>query len=488
MRHSPTFLAFLLFGVLAEMAAAQTPTNSPAPSPAPATGAALKTTTRLVQLNVIVENGRGQPVVNLRKEDFSLTDEGTAQEIAIFSPAVSLLQHPVAPSGPAHVFDNREIESGKSGAVSVILFDALNTPFEDQVYAKEQMLKLLSRRQPKEYLAVYYLRDELYVLQDFTTDSQALIRAMDRLKPNALAPLDASTPRLADPMGRSGDAGFSQLDQQRTDRANPEMFSEAIKERILRTTGAFTAIAEHLAYISGRKSLIWVSGSFPIIAGYGGTALVPASLDAGSFSTELDRAARALNRVNMSVYPVDTAGVVPASAGFFGRMGARDSMNELARETGGHAFYGTNDIAGSVDKAIEETESAYLLGFYPNHNLWDGSFRHIQLRLKAKGLHLRYREGYYAAADAPDQKGEMEMDLTRAAKNPVDSTSLHLRVTFKVLEAPPSRTLRLYLRVDPKELFLTEGNDGVRSGGLDLLFFQLGGGEQRSWPSTGTSS
>jgi len=487
---TPLLLLALATVTVTALASGQTqPARQPDPSPQRA-GPVLRTTTRLVQLNVIVEDSKGRPVLDLKREDFSLLDEGLPQDIAIFSPAELSPNHSAAARSTSNVFDNRHPQDGKNHSVSVILLDAMNTPFEDQAYIKAEVIKLLRQREPKEYLAIYFLGNELYVLQDFTQDSKALLASLDRLKPHALALYDASTPAPSGFVLRTGDPSLAQLDE-RVNHANAEVAAASVDTRVRTTSDGFTAIADHLAFISGRKSLIWVSGSFPLYVGYGGSTLTPASIDVQSYTPELERAARALNRVNMSVYPVDATGlalydgsfpgmapVASLGSDFFTVTQKHDSMNLLAEHTGGRAFYGVNDVAGSLRMAIEEGESSYLLGFYPNHNHWDGSFHRLKLRLKPRGLQVRCRKGYFATPDSTDQHGEMQTDLAEAVKNPVDSTSLDLRVTVNAAESSSSRALKLYLRLDPRELLLDERNDGLRDGVLDLLFCQLGAGDQ----------
>lgn len=483
------FAAMLSLSVAAQMGFAQTP-SPPAPSAQTSPAGVLKSTTRLVQLSAIVEDSHGRPVLNLKKDDFTLTDNDAEQDVAIFSPAVAVQEHARDANSVPNVFDNRDSQEGKSGSVSVILIDALNTTFADQVRVKAQVLKLLRKRDPKEYLAIYLLREKLFVLQDFTQDSQALLAAVNRVKPNALGPLDASLVASSNlELLASGDANMRSLTQR--DRADAQFDYAALDRRVQQTIGAFSAIAYQLAYISSRKSLIWISSSFPIMFGSGGTTLAPGNIAGGeNYSTELESAARALNRVNMSVYPVDAAGVQMGSGGshgaapaaslnssFFAIAGGRDTMNTIARQTGGRAFYGTNDLAGAMQKAVDETELAYLLGFYPNHNQWDGSYHRLKLRTKIPGLRIRYRDGYFATSDLPDEHGEMQTDLARATKNPVDSTSLRLRVTAKPLESAAARTFRLYLRLDARELLLQQSANEARDGGLDLLFYQMGSGE-----------
>jgi hypothetical protein len=181
----------------------------------------------------------------------------------------------------------------------------------------------------------------------------------------------------------------------------------------------------------------------------------------------------------MSIYPVDAVGIsISGSHGaFFGRHAKWDAMNLLADRTGGRAFYGNNDVAGSVRRAIEDTELTYLLGFYPSHNQWDGSFHRLKLRLNVPGLHLRYREGYFAYADSSDGLGEMQTNLAQAARMRVDSTSLNLRVTLPAKGPSSSHLLRTFVRVEPSELLFHE-SDGAHLAALDLLVCQLGSADE----------
>ena len=427
---------------------------------------------------------RPQRSARLRTQERKTSPSSTKTPNRKSPSSLQLLPPTHLPSLPCrpNVFTNRETPDGSSSAVSVILLDSLNTSFEDQVYAKSQVLKLLRNRQPNEYIALYFLDDQIYILQDFTRDSQALLQAMDRLKPHSSRAFDASTSRSSG-LTPAGDTNLSAPGPASSNRdrsaSTRTTMDDALDTRIGDTTNAFLSIANHVAFISGRKSLVWVSGTFPLMAGYGGFGLPPPSADPHSNASEIERAARALNRVNMSIYPVDAVGIsISGSRGtVFGRHAKWDAMNLLADRTGGRAFYGNNDVAGSVRRAIEDTELTYLLGFYPSHNQWDGSFHRLKLRLNVPGLHLRYREGYFAYADSSDGLGEMQTNLAQAARMRVDSTSLNLRVTLPPKGPSSSHLLRTFVRVEPSELLFHE-IDGAHLAALDLLVCQLGSADE----------
>jgi hypothetical protein len=101
----------------------------------------IRSTTRLIQLNVIVHDRHGQPVRDLKKEDFTVLDNGKAQAVSIFSIDSNAVLPQVAKPAP-NVFTNQLREkSAVPSSVTVILLDELNTKYEDKVWAKQQVVK-----------------------------------------------------------------------------------------------------------------------------------------------------------------------------------------------------------------------------------------------------------------------------------------------------------------------------------------------------------
>ena len=67
-----------------------------------------------------------------------------------------------------------------------MLLDAVNTPYSDQAYARRQMLAFVQQQlKPGQRLAVFTLTGPLNVLQDFTSDPQVLVAALQRYNPQS---------------------------------------------------------------------------------------------------------------------------------------------------------------------------------------------------------------------------------------------------------------------------------------------------------------
>ncbi len=166
--------------------------------------------------------------------------------------------------------------------------------------------------------------------------------------------------------------------------------------------------AKHLSGVPGRKTLIWVSVGFSM---------------KGMHSDEMMGAVKILNDSNVALYSVDAAGL---QTGFWdatvrvpnGPCGApeynfqfvlsasrvhtfeiyanQSTMLELSDRTGGRAFLGSNNIAGSIQSSIKDLQGSYRLGFYPSDINFDGHYHDIRVKLVNRpDVRLRYRRGYF---------------------------------------------------------------------------------------------
>jgi VWFA-related protein len=477
----------------------------------------IRSTTHLVQVSVVVQNKKGEPVTGLKKEDFTILDEGKPQNIAFFTAAAPA---PVAPPRalPPNIFTNRfDLKGQEPGAVTVILFDSLNTSSPDQSNVRRQVLRFLQSIKPQDHFAIYALTTQLRILHDFTQDDSALVDAVKHFTPQELAAFDASTTSANDLVGFTGDPQWMQF-QNALNSADNQISQQNIKNRVGTTVGALEAIANHVSTIPGRKSLIWVSGGFPLDLGVveigkpsNGTPQTPdattgckntvnqlpcaGTADFDTFAADVKRAAQALNRANMSIYPVDAQGVIGPSGispggssgsiapigrgastsqtnlGFAAEQNNRDSSKLLADETGGQAFFGNNQIDDAMRHALDDGRFAYTIGYYPDHGKWDGKFRKIKLAVNAGDSHLRYRKGYWASSERADTENEVKEDLKEAALGPLEATNLG--VTVSALREPPAsaRTLQLQIGLDPKQLLLQPSENHTK-GAVDLYFLQ----------------
>ena len=438
---------------------------------------AIRVATRLVQVAVIVQDEHGDPVTGLTKDDFELLDQGKLQRISEFSilaapnTALSVIQAASSTPVQRNIFSNRvNTPADVAPQVSVILLDLGNSAILDMTWACGKVLKFLEGMHPQDTVAILELGDELRVLHGFTNDANAL---MASLSTSSKKESDAKNASKFEGNSTVRDAGA----QQRFNALERERVATITGTRAVSTSRALIEIAHTLAGVRGRKNLIWISSAFPpVVVRNLGHTRVPEN-----FEGDITRATRALTDANVAVYPVDPRGLPDAIyMGLSAPSGLKPlpeadyaTMDEIAELTGGKSSYHTNDIEGSIRRAVDDSRVTYMLGYYPDHSQWDGEFREIKVKVDRKGSEVRYRRGYFATQNAAptDQKLHGQL-LLAAASAPLESTLLGIKVELLPGNSAQSQIMKARLTVDLQDVALNFGGDR-RTGSIDFFYAEV---------------
>jgi VWFA-related protein len=448
----------------------------------------LKATTRLVQVSVIAQDGKGQPVTDLKKDDFRIKVNGKDQPIKIFSMDSSGALPQSETKLPPDVFTNRmDVKPGQQSSVTIILLDTLNTRWADQVYAKAQVIRYLRTLTPEDHIGLYTLGTSLRVLHDYTADSAELLGRLEALKGKELPDMTSKEPTDA----MHGDALLLDMLQRGAAGVSPAERSFYTTQRIIGTLKSIEFIANHLAKTPGRKNLIWVSGGFPLEIGFDNAAAWRnPQIDQRIFSDEVSETVRAVNDANMAIYPVDARGLMASPQYDAERRGNakgmqkappmvgvknQQTMEELASRTGGHAYYNSNDLAKAIHTAVDDSRVTYMLGFYPVDESFDGKFHKIEVQMvERKGLHLRYRKGFFDLPELPQDEKARKTELADAAWSPLDAAGIGIAAKIDPSKTKPG-SLEIVLVIDSTQVSLQQQSDHW-IGRLDVLFIQRDNG------------
>ncbi len=174
------------------------PSTSEVPAPT------IRVSTHLVLVDVVVNDKQGKRVTGLKQDDFVIQEKGKTQKIAFFSsPGESERQR--AFELPPGIYSNKPEYRSPGGPLVVLLLDAANTPFKDQAYAREQMLKFVKEEyKPGQRAAIFTLTNSLGVLQDFTSNPELLVKAFQKYQPQAQEMANAAGPRVPDTSSDGG--------------------------------------------------------------------------------------------------------------------------------------------------------------------------------------------------------------------------------------------------------------------------------------------
>ena len=513
---------------------------------APASDSAIRITTRLVYVDVVVHDSSGHLVKGLTQDDFKVLEDGTAQKIDYFVPHTydigTAKALPPAPHAK-NEFSNVPVE-GPAGSVNMVLFDIVNTASADQQYARRQMLAFLKALPPGQQMALFVLSDQLHMFQSFTGSSDMLAAAaklinskdMHLIQSDAQQQMDLDRlgqmqDALAGPNGGSDPAGSVQRLANQLSFENTQ--TSEIRQRI--TLEAFADIAHAAAGYPGRKNLFWVAGSFPFSIATQGQYNLTAAVQFGTLNspnmpisdTNAARdTAKLVANSQIAVYPISALGLEVGGVGaevsgnaaaslsgtsgttagpdgsnsvkhtlgdtvgqqFSNRNALRASMEDIAYQTGGEAVFGSNDIAGALRRSIEDGSNYYTLAYRPVNHDWDSKFRKIKVELARGGYSLTYRRGYFAF---PEQiTNEDTAQELNAALQPEAPQSTLLLIKSKVeLPGPGNPDLHALTTVDPANVQFDTDAQGIRHAKLLILLVALneGPGQPDNPPQTSGS-
>ena len=425
-----------------------------------------RSTTHLVQVNVVAVDRNGSPVPDLRREEFALFEDGRSQTIAVFG--VEREKPLPPPVLPRNEFANQLPSANVSrSGYTLILIDWLNSSMGSRMDSRQEVWKLLQQVEMSDLVALCVLDRDLRVLHDFTADRAELMRTLSATyaglsqgPPGEQAQIK-DVPLFPTEVEHSPNADVAQ-------RRNTRFLES---RRTLDTFSAIEQIASYLGTANGRKSMIWVTSGFPSAMGFDGVRTddqeawsSAVSDDRRAFGPEMNRLLRRLNTANIAVYPVDARGLISdpdpenAQRAYVNLAG----MKEIAARTGGRAFYNGNDLAHAIRNALDDSKISYTLGYYPTNNKHDGAYRSLSVKIGRPGVTLRYRTGY--AAENSQQKAA-QSDPKQVFGSPLDSSALPLRA--RAVKAGDK--LDVSLRFDPSTLtYRREGSR--RKGRISVLY------------------
>jgi VWFA-related protein len=386
--------------------------SPPKPATQEGTLAKFSSETNLVIIDVYARDKSGKIVTNLKKEDFTISEDGKPQVISVFElqklegellPALAdqpktliirnappaITPAPKAPVEPAKApirFQDRRLMT--------LFFDFSSMQPDDQIRSQDAAIKFLQTQMTSsDLVSIMIYGAALKTVEDFTDDRERLITDIKKFQIGA-----------ASEMAGLGDTGVA---DEGDDTGN--FVADETEFNIFNTDQKLAALesaAHRLAAFPEKKALIYFSAGIPKTG--------------VENQSQLRATVNAAVRANVAFYPVDATGLVaeapsgnasvasPRGTGVFtgthqrGRVDARNNQQEtlvtLAADTGGKALLDNNDLSLGITQAQKDINSYYIIGFYSSNSAKDGKYRRIDIKLNDKKLlvKLEHRDGYYA--------------------------------------------------------------------------------------------
>ena len=376
--------------------------------PTPDTQPVFRTGINTVRVDVIVTDRQGNPVTDLKLEDFEIQEDGKPQKAETFRLVkIDTLTQPGYTQRTIRTRNDEETAAAdENSRIFVFFLDDYHVRKETSMSVKRPVSEFIANQlAPSDLISVMHPLTPTDAVT-LTRSHQGVINAVDRF------------------VGRKYDyEPINDVERGYVYKLNPQAI-EMIRRQVSLT--ALRGICTKLGSLrEGRKSLILVSEGYTSLlppqmrSDLPGAIAAPGDLtrdpfaaennlmeDRARFSADMDMLRElqdvfdACNRNNTSIYALDPRGLSVGEFDVSTNISMRtsqaylnasmDSLRTLAENTDGRAIVNRNDLGTAMKQIIRDASAYYLVG-YTTQAPSDGKFHEIKVRVKRPGVQVRSR-------------------------------------------------------------------------------------------------
>lgn len=480
--------------------------SKPAQTPIPAGDDqdVVKISTTLIQVDAVVVDEKGNIVRDLKPEDFEIYENGKKQNLTNFS-FISTVSETAPDAKPApapkrNVSDPVppvQIRPEQVRRTIALVVDDLGLSFESIYYVRRSLKKFVDEQmQPNDLVAIIRTGGGMGALQQFTADKRQLYAAIEKIKWNSQgrAGISAFSTIEATPLEQAKANGLQVSDQQLEDERKANIEREQFREDIFSvgTLGAINFIVKGMGELPGRKSVMLFSDGFKICS-------LRNADNCGKFQDSLRKLTDLANRAAVTIYSMDARGLQTLSLAASDNTNSQtqeqvsqklddrrsdlienqDGLSFLSRQTGGRAFFNNNDMNWALDKALQDQNGYYLLGYQPDEDTFDpkiARFNKLDVKVLRKGLKVRYRSGFFGIADTETKNAAKltpVQQIQKALVSPFSASGINVRLNTvfgsETKLGSAGAFVNSFLHVEGKDLNFTDEPDGFKKVSFDIL-------------------
>jgi VWFA-related protein len=392
--------------------AAQTPAPSDTPQSDDSAKPQFRARVDLITTDVIVRNGDGQFIADLKKEDFEVFEDGVKQQIASVElvhggRTYNLQAPPAPPPQEGIILPPARPKNDAAGRIFLFFVDDLHMNFRDTPRIRQLFKKMSTMLVHDGDMFGIVSTGTSSIAIDMTYDRKRMDEAINKISGSALKPSEI----IEAPQGAEGPS-----------------------ELRYRCHVAFATaydIVRNLEKVQNRrKAVIFVSNGYDLNpfegARYGDPNIIgtinpqaqqakeygqqydPFTRQSNEFADadlmrELSELTRAANRANATFYTIDPRGLVagadldedvdPTEWNNYIRK-SQDSLRVIAEQTGGFATVNQNDFDKALKKIDAESSDYYVLGYYSSNPDVMKRTRRIEVKANRPNLDIWARKSY----------------------------------------------------------------------------------------------
>ena len=367
----------------------------------------IRASTELVLVNVVARDKKGNLVRDLKQQDFTVLEDGQKQQLASFdfenidelALAQQIMATTTGASGPVpgaiapqpveHTADARDRR------LILLFFDFSAMDPEQIDRAVDAAKKYVdTKMQSADLIAIVSLTTNMRLDLNFSGDKAKILSTLSAYNSSSGQGFDNGATGSSEGSAETGGAFTADDTDYNTFSADRKLL-------------ALQSIIQSVGKLSQKKSLIYFSNGI--------------SQSGVDNQSALRAATAAAVKANVAIYPLDVRGLQALPAGgeaqnaslhgqsaysgasvlndLNSNASTQETLSTLAADTGGKAFFDSNDFSGVFSQVHKDTSAYYILGYSSSNHVKDGRFRHIKVVVNRTDLKLEYRAGYYAGRD-----------------------------------------------------------------------------------------
>ena len=377
---------------------------------------------RIINVDVIVTDKRGNFIPDLKPEDFTILENGVPKPISNFyevqgSVAKAVLgEAPAPPPVPASTALAAKTVPENMKRRIIFYVDNLSlSPFNRNRVFQEMKDFVNTVMRPGDEAMIATYNRSMKVRVPFTPDKNALLTMIDGLARESGLGIAAKSER------RSTEDRIREANSYNDAISMARSYASSVEHDLRQGVASLNALMTTLAGVEGKKVLVLTSEGFPMQPGRemftfidelgrekgwqssGSTMLEGMSFDGTNL---IQSVAKTANANGITLYAVHAAGLtggtemsaeharpISSSVSMAASNNTTESMMLMAEMTGGVASVQTNNFAAAFKRIESDLESYYSLGYRAGTERVDRQ-RYLQVRVKNRDYRVRNRQTF----------------------------------------------------------------------------------------------
>ena len=404
---------------------------------------------KVINVDVVVTDKKGNTITGLTKDDFELYENGQPKVISNFYEVAGkkAINVSLAPAGPDRPADPPKEEISENLRRRIIFYiDNLSLmPFNRNRVFKDMKEFAKNVMRPGDEAMIATFNRSMKIRVNFTRDPLQVQQTLDTIAgESALGVANKSERR--DFENRINDAqGYDDA------VATARQYSESVMHDLRQSVDSLNGLMTTLAGVEGKKILVLTTEGFQIQPGremfylvdeiarekgwqMGGTMLEGMSYSANSL---IEGIAKTANANGITMYTLHAGGLgagnenslaerdrpIPYAVTSAALSNSTESLQLLAEMTGGLSSTNTNNFSGAFKNILRDLDAYYSLGYRAGTERVDRQ-RSLEVRVKNRNYVVRSRQSFVEKSTFAEMSDRVIANLLYKSK----ANDLNIRV------------------------------------------------------------